>query len=79
MAKFVSLYEAKTKLSSLVDEAASGEEIVISKNGVPQAKLVPVPMAGKVRKPINAMKITHVAPDFDSPDPEIERLFGIRD
>ena len=29
----VSLYEAKTQLSRLVDRAAAGEEIVISKSG----------------------------------------------
>ena len=37
MAHFVTLYEAKTHVSGLVDRAASGEEIVIAKNGVPQA------------------------------------------
>jgi prevent-host-death family protein len=73
--KFVSLYEAKTGLSRLVEDAAAGEEIVISKNGVPRAKLVAVPPKGKRRKPANAMKITYIAPDFDTPDPEIARLF----
>ena len=34
--------EARAHLSELVERAASGEEIVISKAGVPQAKLVPV-------------------------------------
>ena len=34
--------EARAHLSELVKRAASGEEIVISKAGVPQAKLVPV-------------------------------------
>ncbi len=38
--KQVNLYEAKTRLSSLVDEAAAGEEIVIAKNGKPMAKLL---------------------------------------
>ncbi|NOT41959.1 MAG: type II toxin-antitoxin system prevent-host-death family antitoxin [Alphaproteobacteria bacterium] len=38
--KQVNLYEAKTHLSSLVDEAAAGEEIVIAKNGKPLAKLL---------------------------------------
>ena len=36
----VNLYEAKTHLSSLVDRAAKGEEIVIAKAGKPMAKLV---------------------------------------
>jgi prevent-host-death family protein len=75
MTKFVSLYEAKTGLSRLVEDAAAGEEIVISKNGVPRAKLVAAPPQGKRRKPVNAMKITYIAPDFDAPDPDIVRLF----
>ena len=36
----VNLYEAKTQLSSLVERAAAGEEIVIAKGGKPMAKLV---------------------------------------
>jgi prevent-host-death family protein len=35
----VNLYEAKTQLSSLVDRAAKGEEIVIAKAGKPMARL----------------------------------------
>lgn len=38
----VSLYEAKTRLSSLVERAASGREIVICKSGRPRALLVPL-------------------------------------
>ena len=75
MPRSVSLYDAKTHLSSLVEDAARGEEIVISKNGVPKARLVPIPSPGKRRKPTNALGVTWVADDFDAPDPEIERLF----
>ena len=35
----VNLYEAKTQLSSLVERAAKGEEIIIAKAGKPLAKL----------------------------------------
>ena len=38
----ISLYNAKSTLSALVDRAAEGEEIVISKSGKPKAKLVPL-------------------------------------
>ncbi|MFL5259082.1 MAG: type II toxin-antitoxin system Phd/YefM family antitoxin [Hyphomicrobiales bacterium] len=75
MAKFVNLYEAKTQLSSLVEEAAAGEDVIISKNGLPRAKLVALPDTGAPRTPINAMEITYIAADFDAPDPDIERLF----
>lgn len=76
MTRFVSLYDAKTHLSGLVDRAAAGEEIVIAKNGVPQARLVPIAFRGELRKPANAMRIRRIAADFDAPDPAIERLFA---
>ena len=68
MGKVFNLYEAKNQLSSLVDRAASGEEIVIAKHGQPMAKLVPVPKAKKgPRKPAGAMRINYMADDFDAP------------
>lgn len=42
MGRQVNLYEAKTRLSRLVDEAAGGETIVIAKGGKPMAKLGPI-------------------------------------
>jgi prevent-host-death family protein len=44
-----SLYEAKTHLSQLVERASKGEEFVITKNGVPLAKIVPMPKQSKLR------------------------------
>lgn len=38
----VDSFEAKTHLPQLLDRVAKGEEIVITKRGVPVAKLVPV-------------------------------------
>ena len=40
--KNVTIYEAKSQLSRLLTRARAGEEIIISKSGVPIAKLVPV-------------------------------------
>ena len=76
MADFVTLCEGKAHLSGLVDRAAAGEEIVIAKNGVPQARLVPLTFRGERRKPVNAMGIRRIAADFDAPDPTVEALFG---
>jgi prevent-host-death family protein len=75
MSQIVSLYDAKTKLSSLVDQAAAGEEIVITKNGVPRAKIVPLPTQGSERVPSGVLRISYVSDEFDAPDPEIEALF----
>jgi prevent-host-death family protein len=38
----VNVHEAKTQLSRLLERAHAGEEIVIAKNGVPYARLVPL-------------------------------------
>ena len=38
----VGAYEAKTHLPRLLDEVAQGHTIVITKRGIPVAKLVPV-------------------------------------
>ena len=42
MSRQVNLYEAKTHLSRLVEQAAKGETIVIAKGGRALAKLVPL-------------------------------------
>ncbi|MFN0315695.1 MAG: type II toxin-antitoxin system Phd/YefM family antitoxin [Burkholderiales bacterium] len=38
----VAVYEAKSKLSELLDRVCSGKEVVITRHGEPVAKLVPV-------------------------------------
>lgn len=43
----VNLYEAKTRLSKLVDDAAQGETIVIAKAGRPMAKLTRIDSPSK--------------------------------
>ena len=75
MRRTVNLYEARTHLSALVDDAAGGEEIIIAKNGVAKARLGPIGPLKRPRKPSKLMRISFIADDFDAPDPEIERLF----
>lgn len=67
MTKFVSLYEARTNLPNLVDRAAAGEEIVIAKNGMPFAKLVPLPNRIKPLDSADGLNVTYIA---DIEDPE---------
>ena len=78
--KQVNLYEAKTSLSALVDQAAAGEEIIIAKNGKAKAKLVALDVEPvKPRRPREFGFWNHYGwkpPDnFDDPDPEIEAMF----
>jgi prevent-host-death family protein len=68
MGKTINLYQAKTQLSALVERAAQGEEIVISKAGKPMAKLAPLARRVKRRSEAcgkNRMGVTWVAPDFE--------------
>ena len=64
------LYEAKTRLSHLIDRAAKGEEILIAKAGVPLAKLVPLPKRKAKRKPGGWEGRVRISSDFDAPLPE---------
>jgi prevent-host-death family protein len=42
MSQLIGTLEAKNNLSQLIDRAAAGESIVITRHGVPVARLVPV-------------------------------------
>ena len=68
MVKVLNLYEAKSRLSSLVEEAAAGTEIVIAKAGVPRARLIAI-KAGVRRKPGGSKGRIRIAADFDAPLP----------
>jgi prevent-host-death family protein len=70
MSKPVNLYEAKTHLSTLVDRAAKGEEIIIAKAGKPKARLVPLRDASVKRRPGAWRGRVRTSRDFDAPLPE---------
>lgn len=65
MAKTVNLYEAKSQLSKLVDEASAGEEVIIAKAGLPKARLVPLRKTKPKRKPGALKGQIWIADDFD--------------
>lgn len=66
----VGLDEAKTQLSALVDRAAAGEEIVITKFGQPMARLVSMERRTHLRVPGQGKGAWKVAADFDAPLPD---------
>jgi prevent-host-death family protein len=70
MSEIIGLSEAKTHLSRLVDRAAGGEEIVISKNGVAMARLAPIqPNVGR-RRPAGALGLKSATENLDAPLPD---------
>jgi prevent-host-death family protein len=75
MAKTVNLYDAKTRLSELVELAAEGEEIIIAKAGKPRARLMPLSESTKLRKPGDLEGKLWIADDFDEIPEELSRIF----
>jgi prevent-host-death family protein len=79
MSEAVTVTEAKTQLSSLIERVTDGEEIVIRRGRQPVAKLIRYD-ASPVRREMGALRgQIWMSDDFDEPDEEIERLFGMRD
>lgn len=73
--KITNIYQAKTQLSSLVDEAISGKEVIIARSGKPLVRLIPYTPVMKERKPgVLAGKI-QIPSDFDETSQEVLELF----
>jgi prevent-host-death family protein len=70
MAKPVNIRAAKAQLSRLVERAAKGEEIIISKAGKPVARLMPLAAPARRLRPGLLEGRIKIAADFDSPLPE---------
>ena len=65
MTRTFNIYAAKTQLSSLIDQAAAGTEIIIARAGRPVAKLVSL---GGRRHILGLLKgKLEVPADFDAP------------
>ena len=67
----INMHEAKTQLSSLVDRAAKGEEIVIAKAGKPMVKLVALAPENKPLRKFgqNLLGITFHSDDWEKDIP----------
>ena len=71
----MNVYDAKARLSQLCTEAASGQDVIIAKNGKPWVKIVPLtPKKQPIIFGLMEGEI-EMADDFDAEDPEITRLF----
>ena len=63
----VDIYDAKTRLPQLVDRAAAGEDVIVSRDGKPLVRITQL-AAQKRRTRFGVLKgkVT-IAPDFDAP------------
>jgi antitoxin (DNA-binding transcriptional repressor) of toxin-antitoxin stability system len=78
MMQTVNLFHVKTHLSKLVDQIASGEEneFVISRNGKPVARMVPIIQNKDVSCRIGIAEGEFTVPEnIDSSNEEVAKLF----
>jgi len=71
----VNVYEAKTRLSQLLDLAASGEEVIIARAGRPMAKLIPYHVNQQERKPGYWKGKVKISKDFDELPEDLSQAF----
>ena len=66
----VNIYDAKTRLSQLVDRAAAGDDVVVGRNGKPLVRIT------RLEVPKRSIKFgllkgkVKIAKDFDAPLPD---------
>ncbi len=76
--KYLNLEETDITLTAIVDEiAANPSEIVITRKGLPVARIIPYSISDRPTKnyPLRRMPIK-IATDFDEPMPELWDALG---
>ena len=66
----VTIQEAQSRLTDLIHRLSPGEEVVITENDQPVARIVPTSAgAKKTARQLGTMKgsVLYMAPDFDAP------------
>ena len=66
----INIHNAKTNLSRLIEKAAKGDEVVISRAGKPVAKLVPIKTAAPRRRKGLLKNKIKLRPGFYKPLPD---------
>ena len=61
----VNIHQAKTHLSRLIEDVASGNEVLIAKGGRPMARLVPLGRDETPRRPGLLKGKVKISEDFD--------------
>jgi antitoxin (DNA-binding transcriptional repressor) of toxin-antitoxin stability system len=73
----VTIEEAQAHLGELIDRLQPGEEVVITRNAEPVAKLVLTAVATPRRQPgLLHDKILYMAEDFDAPLEDFKEYMG---
>jgi len=62
----INIHQAKTHLSRLIEDVASGDEVLIAKGGRPMARLVPLGRDDSPRRAGLLKGKLRISDDFDS-------------
>jgi prevent-host-death family protein len=62
------IHEAKTQLSRIIERVEKGEQVIISRAGVPVAKVVPLPKRANRQGRGSLAGQVQMADDWDSPE-----------
>jgi prevent-host-death family protein len=63
----ISLAEAQSKLEELIHQLVPGDEVVITENNQPVARLTPTQPIGERKLGTLKGSVLYMAPDFDAP------------
>ena len=74
------IHEAKTQLSRIIERVERGEQVIISRAGVPVAKVVPLPIKAQRRQRGSLAGRVTLTEDWDSDqvNSDIAADFGMR-
>jgi prevent-host-death family protein len=72
------VHEAKTHFSRILEQVATGEEVVISKAGEPVAKVTPLHPKVKRTGRGSLRGRIHISDDFDELPEDLADAFGMR-
>ena len=64
----INIHQAKTHLSRLIEDVASGNEVLIAKGGRPMARLVPLGRDDTPRRPGLLKGKLRISDQFDLPE-----------
>ncbi len=72
----INIYEAKAKLSELINQALAGRDVIITKAGEPKVRLIPVTKMLKERQPGIWKGKIRIGKGFDTLPKDLIRLFS---
>jgi prevent-host-death family protein len=70
----IGIYDARSKLSELIERVQSGEEVVLTRHGEPVARLVPEKRRQKRSRAATVARIRALAKKLDIRDVDIRKL-----